>query len=59
MQTRHKNISGFYAVASIILKERLARINEKTVKITSGSSIRILQNLALIDNFDVRFWNFV
>ena len=44
---------------SIRLYERFARINEKTVKITSGTSIPIRQNIALIDNFDVRFWKFV
>ena len=38
---------------NIILKERFARINEKTVRITSGCSILIRQNIAFIDNFDV------
>ena len=30
-------------------------MNEKTVKLTSGSSILIRQNSALIEKFDVRF----
>ena len=40
---------------SIILKKRFARVSEKTVNITSGSSILTGQNIALIDNFDVMF----
>ena len=44
-----------YLKISIILKELFARINEKTVKMTSGSLVLIRHNIALIDNVDLRF----
>ena len=47
--------NGTLGLYGLILYERFARINEKTVKIISGSSILIRQNNALIDNFDVKF----
>ena len=37
-----------------MLKERFARINEKTVKITSESSILIRHTIDLIDDFGFR-----
>ena len=40
---------------SLILNEYTRRFVEKTVNITSGSSILIRQYYALIENFDVRF----
>ena len=40
---------------SLILNEKTRRFVEKTVKITSVSSILIRQHYALIYNFDVRF----
>ena len=46
-------------MATALLTERFVRINEKALKITSGSSILIGQNIALIDNFDVRFLKYV